>query len=186
MFTIRPLGVEAGEGSGKVFAGRGLKGTPPPRIRGGVDRDCHTDSSRRSHGLQMLGQEEPKRIITPKLITRHFPVDGSRLLYVDGLPMLGQADSTLTFSFKATDRTTISFADAYSNFPSKLGSLMSGEASSIQPLDREARSLSRVDWKGRKKKKICLRWGNRYGPAHECPEGKLIGAKHVSWLIPKS
>ncbi|KAC9397978.1 hypothetical protein E3N88_03765 [Mikania micrantha] len=55
-------------------------------------------------GPQMLGQEEPKRIITPKLLTRQFSVDGSRLLYVDGLPMLGQAESKPNFSFKANDR----------------------------------------------------------------------------------
>ncbi|KAD3336507.1 hypothetical protein E3N88_32026 [Mikania micrantha] len=46
------------------------------------------------------------------------------LLYVDGLSRLGQADSTPNFSFKATDRNIISRADVYSNFPSKLGSLL--------------------------------------------------------------
>ncbi|KAD3640397.1 hypothetical protein E3N88_29620 [Mikania micrantha] len=54
-------------------------------------------------GPQMLGQEEPKCIITPKLITRQFSIDGSRLLYVDGLndglSKLGlpQPNSTLSF-----------------------------------------------------------------------------------------
>ncbi|KAD5317537.1 hypothetical protein E3N88_17483 [Mikania micrantha] len=102
------------------------------------------------------------------------------LLYVDGFSRLGQADSKPNFSFKATDRNIISCADVYSNFPSKLGSLLSGEAGSIQPRDRGARHLLRLDWNGRKKKMTCLRWGNRYGPAHKCPEGEIIGAKHVS------
>ncbi|KAD0260903.1 hypothetical protein E3N88_44541 [Mikania micrantha] len=44
--------------------------------------------------------------------------------------------------------------------------------------DRVARYLSRLDWKGRKKKRICLRWGNRYGPAHKRPEGKTLEARH--------
>ncbi|KAD3067756.1 hypothetical protein E3N88_35636 [Mikania micrantha] len=49
-------------------------------------------------------------------------------LYVDGLPMLGQAESKPKFSFKANDRNIISVFS-----PSKLGSLMSGAAGSIQP-----------------------------------------------------
>ncbi|KAD6118768.1 hypothetical protein E3N88_10039 [Mikania micrantha] len=49
---------------------------------------------------------------------------GSRLLYVDGLPMLGQAESKPNFSFKANDRNINSRSDTYRNFPSKLGSSM--------------------------------------------------------------
>ncbi|KAL8258883.1 hypothetical protein R6Q59_026836 [Mikania micrantha] len=45
---------------------------------------------------------------------------------------------------------------------------------------------SRLDWKGRKKKMIRLRWGNRYGPAHKCPEEKILGARHDQWFTPKS
>ncbi|KAD7480533.1 hypothetical protein E3N88_03669 [Mikania micrantha] len=40
--------------------------------------------------------------------------------------------------------------------------------------DMGLRYLSLLDWKGRKKKENCLRWGNRYGPAHKCPETHLV------------
>ncbi|KAL8237756.1 hypothetical protein R6Q59_018837 [Mikania micrantha] len=96
------------------------------------------------------------------------------LLYDDGLHMLDQAESKSNFSFKANYRNINSRSNMYRNFPSKLGSLRSGETGSIQPQDRGARYLLRVDWKGRKKKRICLRWGNRYGPAHKCPDGRII------------
>ncbi|KAL8214363.1 hypothetical protein R6Q57_003812 [Mikania cordata] len=51
--------------------------------------------------------------------------------------------------------------------------------------DCVVRYLSRLDWKGRKKKRLCLRWGNRYAPAHKCPEGKPLGARHDQWFTPK-
>ncbi|KAD2393895.1 hypothetical protein E3N88_40872 [Mikania micrantha] len=38
--------------------------------------------------------------------------------------------------------------------------------------DRGVGYLLRLEWKRRRKKGICLRWGNRYGPAHKRPEGK--------------
>ncbi|KAD6796481.1 hypothetical protein E3N88_07377 [Mikania micrantha] len=73
-------------------------------------------------------------------IVRHHSADGNvplsrcrywnrfGLLYVDELPMLGQAESKPNFSFKANDRNIISRSDTYRNFPSKLESSMSGEA----------------------------------------------------------
>ncbi|KAD2804662.1 hypothetical protein E3N88_38039 [Mikania micrantha] len=39
--------------------------------------------------------------------------------------------------------------------------------------DRGYRSLSRTEWEDRRKKGLCYRCGQQYGPAHKCPEGKL-------------
>ncbi|KAL8262898.1 hypothetical protein R6Q59_024247 [Mikania micrantha] len=40
--------------------------------------------------------------------------------------------------------------------------------------DRGAQHLLHLGWKGRRKKGKCLRWGNRYGPAHKCPETRSV------------
>ncbi|KAD5803012.1 hypothetical protein E3N88_14372 [Mikania micrantha] len=39
--------------------------------------------------------------------------------------------------------------------------------------DRGVRSLSRTEWEDRRKKGLCYRCGQQYGPAHKCPEGNL-------------
>ncbi|KAK1435415.1 hypothetical protein QVD17_01178 [Tagetes erecta] len=39
--------------------------------------------------------------------------------------------------------------------------------------DRGVRSLSRTEWEDRRKKGLCFRCGQQFGPAHKCPEGKL-------------
>ncbi|KAD5960989.1 hypothetical protein E3N88_12462 [Mikania micrantha] len=49
--------------------------------------------------------------------------------------------------------------------------------------DRGVRFLLRLEWKGRRKKGISLHWGNRYGPAHKCPDGKKQGRTNDS--LPK-
>lgn len=42
------------------------------------------------------------------------------------------------------------------------------------PRDRGVRSLSRTEWKDRRKKGLCFRCGQQYGPTHKCPEGRLL------------
>ncbi|KAJ9547085.1 hypothetical protein OSB04_019628 [Centaurea solstitialis] len=39
--------------------------------------------------------------------------------------------------------------------------------------NRGVRSLSRTEWEDRRKKGLCFRCGQAYGPTHKCPEGKL-------------
>ncbi|KAD5803551.1 hypothetical protein E3N88_14911 [Mikania micrantha] len=39
--------------------------------------------------------------------------------------------------------------------------------------ERGVRSLSRTEWEERRKKGLCFRCGQAYGPAHKCPKGKL-------------
>ncbi|KAL4576939.1 hypothetical protein LXL04_013040 [Taraxacum kok-saghyz] len=41
------------------------------------------------------------------------------------------------------------------------------------PRERGMRSLSRTEWEDRRKKGLCFRCGQQFGPAHKCPEGKL-------------
>ncbi|XP_076920920.1 uncharacterized protein LOC143582177 [Bidens hawaiensis] len=43
----------------------------------------------------------------------------------------------------------------------------------LLPNLRGVRSLSRSEWDDRRKKGLCFRCGQQYGPAHKCPEGKL-------------
>ncbi|WCJ33627.1 Transposon Tf2-6 polyprotein [Euphorbia peplus] len=45
--------------------------------------------------------------------------------------------------------------------------------SSSQNRNRGFRSLTRTEWEERRKKGLCYRCGQAYGPAHKCPEGKL-------------
>ncbi|KAL6578234.1 hypothetical protein OROMI_010562 [Orobanche minor] len=39
--------------------------------------------------------------------------------------------------------------------------------------NRGIRSLTRTEWDERRKKGLCFRCGQQYGPTHKCPEGKL-------------
>lgn len=47
------------------------------------------------------------------------------------------------------------------------------ESSQVLHRDRGVRSLSRAEWEERRKKGLCFRCGQQFGPAHKCPEGKL-------------
>ncbi|KAD2805797.1 hypothetical protein E3N88_39174 [Mikania micrantha] len=73
----------------------------------------------------------------------------------------GTRSSSTTFSASKSDST-------YKPF-------VSGGHSSGNTLNRERgmRSLSRTEWEERRKKGLCYRCGQVYGPAHRCPEGKL-------------
>ena len=39
--------------------------------------------------------------------------------------------------------------------------------------NRGVRTLSRNEWEERRKKGLCFRCGQQFGPSHKCPEGKL-------------
>lgn len=47
------------------------------------------------------------------------------------------------------------------------------EGSQVLHRDRGVRSLSRTELEERRKKGLCFRCGQQFGPAHKCPEGKL-------------
>ncbi|KAD5316960.1 hypothetical protein E3N88_16906 [Mikania micrantha] len=92
----------------------------------------------------------------------------------DGPPLLGPTDSKQaqvhrnsekSFSYRQdSSRSTPPFKQVFSS---------SSTNSSNVPRDRGVRSLSRTDWEDRRKKGLCYRCGQQYGPAHKCPEGKL-------------
>ncbi|KAJ0764722.1 putative nucleotidyltransferase, Ribonuclease H [Helianthus annuus] len=100
-----------------------------------------------------------------RYLNRYGPSPG---LSVDGPNQLGRSEQK--GSTRTTDRVSIGRSDI-SRFPSsfKVGS----ESSSIFPKDRGMRSLSRSEWEDRRKKGLCFRCGQQYGPAHKCPEGRL-------------
>ncbi|XP_076894751.1 uncharacterized protein LOC143547139 [Bidens hawaiensis] len=47
------------------------------------------------------------------------------------------------------------------------------DSGQLSPRGRGVRSLSRTEWEDRRKKGLCFRCGQQYGPTHKCPEGKL-------------
>ncbi|KAD6454362.1 hypothetical protein E3N88_09068 [Mikania micrantha] len=56
---------------------------------------------------------------------------------------------------------------------SKTSSFGSSYAGPTGNRDRGMRSLSQTEWEERRKKGLCFRCGQLYGPTHRCPEGKL-------------
>ncbi|KAD4585497.1 hypothetical protein E3N88_23098 [Mikania micrantha] len=52
--------------------------------------------------------------------------------------------------------------------------------------DRGAQHLLHLGWKFRRKKGKCLRWGNRYGPAHKCPETRSVKWGRINDQLPNS
>ncbi|KAL4567311.1 hypothetical protein LXL04_022892 [Taraxacum kok-saghyz] len=57
------------------------------------------------------------------------------------------------------------------NFRPNTTTTTDSESQSVR--DRGTRSLSRTDWEERRRKGLCFRCGQLFGPAHKCPEGKL-------------
>ncbi|KAD6453740.1 hypothetical protein E3N88_08446 [Mikania micrantha] len=78
---------------------------------------------------------------------------------------------------KSTHTTSRSFSS--SNFSSKgesgvkYGGMGSSSSTSLNSRDKGVRTLSRTEWEERRKKGLCYRCGQLYGPTHRCPEGKL-------------
>ncbi|KAJ9548009.1 hypothetical protein OSB04_020552 [Centaurea solstitialis] len=56
---------------------------------------------------------------------------------------------------------------------SRSPSLTSVESSSVGGRNRGFRSLTRTEWEERRKKGLCFRCGQIFGPAHKCPEGSM-------------
>ncbi|KAD4180308.1 hypothetical protein E3N88_28899 [Mikania micrantha] len=141
---------------------------------------CEIVTAAMGHGPQMLGQGEPTRVHAPNLTRKRFPVcfnDRVHIKMGNGyLIHVPEWDTGL----RSTPKTDISCL-----FPAiRSGVASTPELGHVLHHDHGVLHPSRLDWKGRKKKRLCLRWGNRYGPARKCPEGKIIGAKLVSWLTP--
>ncbi|KAL8205475.1 hypothetical protein R6Q57_009026 [Mikania cordata] len=127
-------------------------------------------------GPKVLGQGDPKRIITPELINPRFPIcsfdririklGNEYLVYVTDwdMALMSTPQIEILCSFPAI-RSGVSSAP---------------ELRQVLHHDRGARYLLRLEWKGRRKKGLCLRWGNRYGSANKCPDDTKQGRTNDS------
>ncbi|KAD6454476.1 hypothetical protein E3N88_09182 [Mikania micrantha] len=92
----------------------------------------------------------------------------------DGSANLGQADPKGILGPKGNERQFASRSEhSRSGSTSKNLNSSSTESGHVFHKDRGVRSLSRTEWEERRKKGLCFRCGQQYGPAHKCPEGKL-------------
>lgn len=84
-------------------------------------------------------------------------------------PLLGQSmlrgTSSVDSGLKGAESPTLSSPRPVVSTPS--------DGSQVVHKDRGVRSLSRTEWEDRRKKGLCFRCGQQFGPAHKCPEGKL-------------
>nr|KAJ0193529.1 hypothetical protein LSAT_V11C800408980 [Lactuca sativa] len=60
-----------------------------------------------------------------------------------------------------------------SSLPPRSPGPSSHDHPSTPPRDRGVRSLTRTEWEERRKKGLCFRCGQQFGPGHKCPDGKL-------------
>ncbi|KAD4585314.1 hypothetical protein E3N88_22915 [Mikania micrantha] len=86
----------------------------------------------------------------------------------DRSPLLGHADAKGVSGPKGNERGLSRNA-----WSSKTLNSSSSDNSHVVQKERGVRSLSRTEWEERRKKGLCFRCGQAYGPAHKCPEGKL-------------
>lgn len=85
-----------------------------------------------------------------------------------------QLSHTLGFpNIKQVDKGISPHSDALTQSVPRQPATTSTEISQILQRDRGVRSLSRTEWEERRKKGLCFRCGQQFGPAHKCPEGKL-------------
>ncbi|KAJ9561998.1 hypothetical protein OSB04_007158 [Centaurea solstitialis] len=62
-----------------------------------------------------------------------------------------------------------------SPYMSRSPSLASVDPLSVGSRNRGFRSLTRTEWEERRKKGLCFRCGQTFGPTHKCPEGTMRG-----------
>ncbi|KAD5508517.1 hypothetical protein E3N88_16220 [Mikania micrantha] len=121
-------------------------------------------------GPQVLGQGEPKWVHTPQLTKQRISVCSFERIIIKlrkgYLVHVHEWDMGLQ-------------KDIQCSFPViRLGVSSTPELGHVLRHDHGVLYPSRLDWKGRKKKRICLRWGNRYGPAHKCPDERIKSTFH--------
>ncbi|KAJ9543487.1 hypothetical protein OSB04_023194 [Centaurea solstitialis] len=85
-----------------------------------------------------------------------------------------KADTTRPNPSSGPERMGGLRSDAGKGLPSsRLPHSPSPDSSPPFSRNRGIRSLSRTEWEDRRKKGLCFRCGQQFGPAHKCPEGKL-------------
>ncbi|KAD7476945.1 hypothetical protein E3N88_00081 [Mikania micrantha] len=85
--------------------------------------------------------------------------------------------SGLRGDFKSTHPTSRLFQSSSpgskGESESKSGGMGSSSSNSFTSRDKGVSTLSRTEWEERRKKGLCYRCGQLYGPTHRWPEGKL-------------
>ncbi|MFS7888928.1 putative nucleotidyltransferase, Ribonuclease H [Helianthus anomalus] len=123
--------------------------------------------------------KDVEQMLRPSSGSGSGPLSRYRYLHRPGLPYdssgtgpfsLGRSESRPTVSQKTLDKPILTKPESTRVFPSKPGISSSFDSSQR---DRGFRSLSRTEWEERRKKGLCFRCVQQYGPAHKCPEGKL-------------
>ncbi|KAJ0585794.1 putative nucleotidyltransferase, Ribonuclease H [Helianthus annuus] len=86
---------------------------------------------------------------------------------------MGRSDSRSNFVTRPSDKNVTPKLDSprFLGYPKSSSPVADMGQSS--PRDRGIRSLSRTEWEDRRKKGLCFRCGQQYGPTHKCPEGRL-------------
>ncbi|KAL4565288.1 hypothetical protein LXL04_029376 [Taraxacum kok-saghyz] len=73
-----------------------------------------------------------------------------------------------------SDRNVVSRFEPNRSSPvTRLPSSTPSDANNLLNRNRGIKSLSRTEWEDRRKKGLCYRYGQQFGPGHKCPEGKL-------------
>ncbi|KAJ0818857.1 putative nucleotidyltransferase, Ribonuclease H [Helianthus annuus] len=92
----------------------------------------------------------------------------------EGSPQLGRFEPKVSVQNKPWEKSPISKSEVYRSHNSvRPQGQPTAELGQQNSRDRGIRSLSRTEWEDRRKKGLCFRCGQQYGPAHKCPEGKL-------------
>ncbi|KAL4554713.1 hypothetical protein LXL04_037315 [Taraxacum kok-saghyz] len=87
---------------------------------------------------------------------------------------LGRPDFKSPFPSKWGDKPVVNRSDTNRQPPfSKPVITPSADVGQGLQRDHGMRSLTRTEWEDRRRKGLCFRCGQQYGPAHKCPEAKL-------------
>ncbi|XP_035835907.1 uncharacterized protein LOC118484116 [Helianthus annuus] len=91
----------------------------------------------------------------------------------DGPQLLGRSEYRPFFSSKVSERVSSPKSESSRSVLNPKLSFPITDCGPSSTRDRGVRSLSRTEWEDRRKKGLCFRCGQQYGPTHKCPEGKL-------------
>ncbi|KAD4385333.1 hypothetical protein E3N88_25501 [Mikania micrantha] len=92
----------------------------------------------------------------------------------DGPPLSGSSQPKSVFNSRSTEKGFQPRSEGFHlGSSTKPGSSLAIDSGQSNSRERGVRSLSRTEWEERRKKGLCFRCGQQFGPTHKCPEGKL-------------
>ncbi|KAM0043609.1 putative nucleotidyltransferase, Ribonuclease H [Helianthus debilis subsp. tardiflorus] len=91
----------------------------------------------------------------------------------DGSSGLGRSEPRSNIPSRPSDKPGSLKLDSPRFVVNTRSPLPAADLGQSSPRDRGVRSLSRTEYEDRRKKGLCFRCGQQYGPPHKCPEGKL-------------